>query len=320
MPTVPPGPMLGCEMMPPEAYANTVRRLSHASTRKGHDAMRDVPWPEGDETGIDPRDPRFCLAPDHPLAASAWYASLEPDQQARFGLEQVTQTLKYGISFESVLSQGLLEFARALPNRSPEYRYALHELIEESHHSMMFQEFIDRSGTDPVPFSGVDAFMDRQVPRLGRVFPELFFALVWSGEIFVDRDNRRTLRTPDVHPLLRRMIQIHVTEEARHLCFARRFLEQRLPDLSPVRRRIIAWMLPLSLADSARKMLQPAPHLVRRYGIPRATMRAAYGPGSDYRTEVQHVVEPIREVLAAHGMFGTSHAWHWRRRGLLPAT
>ncbi|MEM6989240.1 MAG: diiron oxygenase [Myxococcota bacterium] len=304
-------------MMATAQYAQSVRRLSHVSVHNGHDAFQDVPWPGPDEPALDPEDPRFALASSHPLAATAWYRSLSVPQQARFGLELTTQTLKYGISFESVLSQGLIEFARAQPNRSPEYRYALHELIEESQHSLMFQEFIDRSGTDPQPFGGFDAWLDRRVPWLGHGFPELLMSLVLAGEIFVDQDNRKMLRTADLHPLLRRIIQIHVTEEARHLCFARRLLEQRLPTLSPVRREIIAWVLPFSLADSAKKMLQPAPCLVTRFAIPPATLAEAFGPGSAHRAEIADVVEPVRALAAAHGMFRPRHERHWRRRGLL---
>src|SRR3989454_8600620 len=32
--------------------------------------------------------------------------------------------------------------------RSPEFRYVYHEVIEEAQHSLMFQEFVNRSGFD----------------------------------------------------------------------------------------------------------------------------------------------------------------------------
>ena len=308
----------GQTMKSNDEYARVVRRLNHASTKKGHDAFSDVPWPEDGE-GIEPHDPRFALAPDHPLEPTSWYRALPPDEQARFGLTLMMQTLKYGISFESVLSQGLLEYARTLPNGAPEFRYALHELIEESHHSLMFQELINRSGTDPRPFGGVDAFMDRRVPALGRLFPELFFGLVLAGELFIDRDNRRALRRRDLHPLFRRVIQIHVTEEARHLCFAREFLQHRLPELGPLRRKVIAWVLPYSLSDSAKKMLMPPRHVVQTFGIPKSAMREAFGPGSAYREDIRQAVEPVVALMQQHAMLGPAETNLWRRRGLLAA-
>ena len=53
--------------------------------------------------------------------------------------------MKIGLIFESVLKRGLLEFASTLPNGAPEFRYAYHEVIEEAQHSLMFQEFINRT-------------------------------------------------------------------------------------------------------------------------------------------------------------------------------
>lgn len=302
-------------MMAAAHYEQQVHRLSVASTNKGHQAFVDVAWP--DQARLDRDDPRFCLAPHDPLANTAWYRAMPESGRARFGLDRMSQTLKYGISFESILSQGLLEFARAQPNRSANYRYAMHELVEESHHSMMFQEFIDRSGSDPRPFAGIDAFVDRRVPGLGRWFPELFFGLVLAGEIFIDADNRRTLRAPNLHPLCRRVVQIHVTEEARHLCFARRYLEQTLPTLSWLRREAVASIVPLTMAESARKMLQPAPHLAREYGIPAATLRRAFGKGSTHRRQVATIAEPVRRLLADHGLMQPRHVRLWRRVGLL---
>ena len=56
--------------------------------------------------------------------------------------------MKTGLVFENILQRGLLEFAMTLPNDSTEFRYAYHEVIEEAQHTLMFQEFVNRSGLD----------------------------------------------------------------------------------------------------------------------------------------------------------------------------
>ena len=53
-----------------------------------------------------------------------------------------------------MLKRGLLEFASTLPNGAPEFRYAYHEIIEEAQHSLMFQEFVNRSGFDAAGAAG----------------------------------------------------------------------------------------------------------------------------------------------------------------------
>ena len=65
--------------------------------------------------------------------------------RARIGLHMIATFMKIGLQFESVLKRGLLEFALELPNGSPEFRYAYHEVIEEAQHSLMFQEFVNRT-------------------------------------------------------------------------------------------------------------------------------------------------------------------------------
>ena len=57
--------------------------------------------------------------------------------------------------------------------------------------------------------------------RLGRVFPKLFVVHVLAGEVPIDQTQRALLRKgAALHPLVRRIVRIHVTEEARHVCFA----------------------------------------------------------------------------------------------------
>ena len=46
------------------------------------------------------------------------------------------------------LIRGLMNYAFWVPNGSPEYRYCLHESVEECNHTMMFQEMVNRIGAD----------------------------------------------------------------------------------------------------------------------------------------------------------------------------
>src|SRR5678816_4149809 len=133
--------------------------------------------------------------------------------------------MKIGVEFESVLKRGLLEYAAKLPSGSREFRYVYHEVIEEAQHSLMFQEFVNRTGFDIKGLAWWQRIGARQVIRFARTFPELFFVFVLGGEDPIDHVQRSLLRSGrPVHPLLKRIMQIHVTEEARHLCFARHYL------------------------------------------------------------------------------------------------
>src|SRR5690348_14458972 len=112
-------------------YSALVARLSRQSVTKHFDAYGDIEW-DRPEMQIDPTDPRFELAADDPLGATPWYRSLDPDTRARLGLHVIVTNMKVGRQFEGVLKRGLLEYAARLPDGDPEFRYALHEVIEEA--------------------------------------------------------------------------------------------------------------------------------------------------------------------------------------------
>jgi hypothetical protein len=109
---------------------------------------------------------------------------------------------------------------------------------------------------------------------LARPFPELFMIFVLGGEDPIDHVQRQYLDRETVHPLLRRIMVIHTTEEARHLAFARAWLRQRVPELSPARRAALAAAAPVVLSVMARTMLRPSPRYQRLYGMPPEVARS----------------------------------------------
>lgn len=296
------------------SYDATLRQLSEMSVRKAHDPYRDIAW-DAPESRLDVRDPRLGLDPSHALAQTAWHQRLDAATRARFGAEFLAQTLKYAIGFEAVLSRGLLVFASTLGNRCPDFRYAMHEVVEESRHSQMFQELIDRIDADPQPIAALDRFFDDRIAMTARYFPELFFLAVLGGEIFIDRQNRDELRRPraEVHPLIRRVIQIHVTEEARHVCFAQSYLDKHLPGIGARKRAALKLLTPLVMVEPARMILQPSARLVKRFGIPSDALREAFGPRSVHQRFLEETVEPVRALSQAHGFYWPAA---WRRFGM----
>jgi P-aminobenzoate N-oxygenase AurF len=258
------------------AYRALIERLARQSVAKHYDAYLDIPW-DDPAYAIDPADPRWELTDDDPLGATAWYRALPPPERARFGMELIASFAKIGSQFENVLQRGLLEFAMRLPNGAPEYRYCMHEVIEEGQHSLMFQEFVNRTG---LAIPGLPRWIQvgaRAVVGLARRFPELFFLFVLGGEEPIDHVQRESLRTGQyAHPLIRRISQVHITEEARHLAFARAYLRHHVPRLGPVARMLLRVRTPILLGQMAALMMQPPPAMVRRYAIPRAVLREAY--------------------------------------------
>ncbi|HET6873547.1 MAG TPA: diiron oxygenase, partial [Acidimicrobiales bacterium] len=227
--------------------------------------------------------------------------------------------MKAGLQFENVLKRGLLEYAIELPNGSPEFRYAYHELIEEAQHALMFQEFVNRAGLPAGGLPRIGRIAMRWVVKLAHRFPELFFVFVLSGEDPIDHVQRRTLRSGDqIHPLLERIMRIHVTEEARHLSFARQLLRARVPRLPVLRRWWLTLHAPLILGVMSRIMMQVPPQMIREYHIPLAVVRDAYYRNPAHRAEVVESLAKVRRLLGELGLIVGPSRVLWRAFGLFP--
>jgi hypothetical protein len=294
-----------------ETYPELVARLSRLSVSKHYDAYGDVPW-DDPSYRIDQDDPRWEAGDDHPLGATDWYRSQPPQVRSRIGLHLVVCSMQTGVEFENILTRGLLGFAMTLPVGAPEFRYAYHEAIEESHHSLMFREFVTRARLDPGRRSALKRAGVPRIIRLAQRFPELFFLFVLGGEDPIDSVQRRLLRR-DVPPILRRLMQIHVTEEARHLCFAREYLRSRVPHLGPIRRQIMAIGAPLILGAMAREMLEPPAIVPKTYRIPRSVIRQAYQESALHRAQLRESLDKVRELCGELDLLTGMTRPIWRR-------
>jgi hypothetical protein len=99
----------------------------------------------------------------------------------------------------------------------------------------MFAEFIRRAGVPVYPLRLVDR---AQSWLLGHVLPaHLGYIGVLVAEGVLDAFQREIMADRTVHPIARRICQIHVTEEARHLAYAEEELRRRFDRLPRALRR-----------------------------------------------------------------------------------
>lgn len=297
------------------AFDALCERLSRQSVDKHFDAYADVDWDAPDHH-VDAGDPRWELIDFDPIATTEWFRALPIDVRARLGLQRIAMTMRTGWEFENVLQRGLLARAFWLPNGRPEFRYLHHEVIEESQHTMMFQELVNRAG---LPAPGMPAPVKRVAERFvvpaARRAPVLYFFFVLGGEEPIDYVQRRRLRAGIAQPLLERVIRIHVTEEARHRSFARHYLEQEIPRLHPLRRRTLAVAVPLLLGAMVRLMLDTPRSFRRLNAVPPGVVRAARRSPA-HRALRAGSVAGIRRLCAETGLLPFWARPLWRAMGI----
>ncbi len=297
-------------------FERLVARLSRQSVDKHYDAYADIAW-DDPAYAIDPDDPRWELSDTDPLGATAWYRSQPPTVRARIGLYRVASAMKIGLQFENILKRGLLEHAFVLDNRDPTFRYAYHEVIEEAHHGMMFQEFVNRAPFDLPGLPWIMRLGSDRIVKLGRRFPQLFFMFVLGGEDPIDHVQREALRGgEDLHPLLEVIMRHHVTEEARHLSFARNYLKREVPTLGWWRRQALAVATPVILGTMAQLMMRAPGDLVAAFEIPDEVVREAYGDNPEHARETVVSLRKVRRLSRQLGIVNPVSKVLWRRLGI----
>jgi hypothetical protein len=298
-------------------YDRKVKQLTALSEPGPYDAYEDVPW---DEPGyqVDPTDERFELFSFDPLRRTEWYQQLEPIERARVGLQRIAVNLRIGWEFENQLQVGLLARAMQMDNSNVAFRYIQHEIAEEAHHSMMFYEFVRRYAPEvsgaPVP-RRLRGLGGHTVQIGARRSPVLFFVSVLGGEVPIDHIQRMVLREESVHPLVERIMRIHVEEEARHVAYANQELRRLAPQLGAWQRHVAAMFIPLMLGVLARLMVFPSPWMRRHYGIPRRQIKQA-NRHPDSRQLLADSVKRIRTLCGELGLITGASKRLWKLAGI----
>ncbi|QBX57234.1 diiron oxygenase [Nocardioides seonyuensis] len=296
-----------------QEFHDNLRTLSEASVDQHFDAFADIDW-DNPDYAVDPTDPRWKLPREHVLGSHPWYLGLPEDEQVRIGLYLQANTTKVGLQFEQILISGLMNFARTLPNSSPEFRYATHEATEECHHTQMFQEFVNRTGADVAGGSVFFRRVSPVLPLFAGWLPFGFFIGVLAGEEPIDHMQKAVLRAgDDMHPLLKRIMQIHVAEEARHIGFAHQYLEHTAPHLGTAQRHVVAALTPVIMRWLCDEILKPSKRARRDIGLPDDVYREVYWEHPASQKVLRDLFGDVRMLAEKCGLMNPFSRWVWRR-------
>lgn len=295
-----------------QEYTDLLQTLSDGSVRRHFDPFADIDW-DAAEFVIDPNDSRWVLSAHDPLGAHPWYQALPRERQIEIGLWRQMNIMKVGLTFESILIRGMMQFAMKLPNGSPEFRYCLHEMTEECNHIQMFQELINRSGVD-VP--GMKTAYRRTSPLWGLIvarYPVPFFIGVLAGEEPIDHSQKALLReAPDLPEAMLRVISIHVAEEARHISFAHRFLRQHAAEQTRFQRAVTSLLFPMIMRLLAGMIMgQPRPSS-QRLGIPDNVIREVFWRSPKSRAILSGYFADVRMLADELGYLNPVASLVWR--------
>jgi hypothetical protein len=282
-------------------YYDTLRTLSEASVATHFQAFRDIAW-DDPEMEVRESDERFILTDADEVGRHPWYKALPRERQIEVGTYRYAQIAKVGRQFEQVLIAGVMHHLIRMENNNPEFRYAMHEVTEETHHIQMFQESVNRSGAD---VHGAAKGWTRIAPLVtsaGSWFPELFFVGILAGEEPIDHLQKSIMRAGGSHPLINRIMQIHIAEEARHIGFAHQYLEHHWPRLGPVRQKVLKALFPLVMRWLCDVIMVPSKADQRAMGIPPEVAREIWWDSPESRKLLRDLFGDVRMLADELGI------------------
>jgi P-aminobenzoate N-oxygenase AurF len=283
-------------------------RLLRSTAARAYDPDVDIDWSAPLAPGMEYLLPHRCS-----LYGTSLYDQLSPEQRNELGKHEAVSVASTGIFLEAVLMRMLARVAYTRDPMSQHVQYALAELGEETRHTIMFTKMIDRLGTPcyQPPWA---------IRRLGGLLSEIahgpsLWGAILIGEEVIDRFQREIVDDASIQPLIRMICRIHITEEARHVGFAR-------TELTASMARTPRYELPyhrLTLARTAlilsRTMINPRVYL--SVGLdPRVARRAALA-NPYHRETLRYGGEKLVSFLDDAGLIGHPGSYLWRRSFLV---
>lgn len=292
-------------------YVATIAMLSESSVRRRFDPYTDIDW-DAPDFAITAGDSRWVLPAVDPLGSHPWYQAQPVEKQIAIGMWRQANIAKVSLQFENVLVRGLMNYAFWAPNGSPEYRYCLHESIEECNHTLMFQELVNRIGAD-VP--GMPWWLRWSAPLItfyAGPMPNAFFFAVLAGEVPVDRMQTDLMQDPaSAHPIIESVIAIHLAEEARHISFAHEYLCKRVPQTWWTSRFWLSLYVPLIMRVLSQAVIVP-PRRCAAFDVPRSVRRDLFGGTAESRRTARDMFADIRMLCDELGLMNPAARLMWR--------
>lgn len=293
-------------------YVDMLNTLSEGSVRRNFNPYTDIDW-DAPEFAVTPGDERWILPATDPLGRHRWYQAQPVQKQIEIGMWRQANVAKVGLQFELILIRGLTNYAFWVPNGSPEYRYCLHETIEECNHTLMFQEMVNRIGADVPGMPRLLRWLAPAIPQVAGPLPVPFFFGVLAGEEPIDHTQKNVLREgKELHPIMERVMAIHVAEEARHISFAHEFLRKRLPRLSRRQRFLLSLNVPLIMRILCQAIIVPPRSFFKEFDIPREVRKELFFRSPESRQMLRDMFADVRALCYETNLMNPVAKLVWR--------
>lgn len=225
-----------------EVSHKTSEKLNKASTK-----ARMYPF---DDKVIDwsvPIDDEHLYLPEAHcfFYGSEFWDGLEQKDKSFLSRWQFTQMMRNAGLGEHLLNQGLFSILHHTPQYDPAWRFMLHEVAEECQHMAMFNNWV-RLNSEFRTFGLGGEHWGLPVSMIIPFIATKFTVLFWTGVMLFEVIGEEVLnaaakdKSGTIHPIVQNMAKAHKIEEARHIYFAKEWINTRWPKLNRVYKLLVS--------------------------------------------------------------------------------
>jgi P-aminobenzoate N-oxygenase AurF len=291
-----------------EPRERTGERLLRSTAALSYDPEVDIDWSAPLVEGKGYMLPHRCSLYGTPL-----WDRLSPAQRLELGKHEAASVAGFGIWLEMVLMRMLAKITYHGDPATRHVQYALAEMAEECRHSTMFARMIERLGTPVYRPSARVHWLGSMLPAIS-YGPALWGAIL-IGEEIPDRYQREMAGDESIQPLMRMVNRIHITEEARHIGFARAEFTRSIARLSKAEVPYHRILLGRVAYIVTRNLISP--DVYTSVGLnPRVAHDVAL-KNPHHRESLRYGGQKIVDFLGDAGMIGAPATALWRKSFLV---
>jgi hypothetical protein len=290
-------------------YNEALSGLCEGSARRNFNPFHDIDW-DSPEMAVFDDDPRWLA--DDAVSRHPWFQAQPRERQIEMGIWRKANITKISYQFECSLVSGLMRYSYAIDEHSPEHRYCLHECAEELNHILMFRELMVQLNRRVPGFPRWMRVSASTFALYARYIPPMFFFGVLAIEVPVDYIQRELLRDPkNTHPLMMKIMAIHVAEEARHISFADMYLRRYIPSMTRRWRFALSLYVPFIMRMVGRSIFSVNRDFFKEFGVPYAVRHDLRLHTRESRDEFAKTFSDVRALCVETGLMNPAARLMW---------
>lgn len=236
------------------------------------------------------------------LAGLDAFERLGEDRKRALSQHEFLNFIEAGIWLEAMFMERMSRVLRVRQADLSELKYRAHEIREESGHTLMFLELVERSGLSLSGTQWAPPLLDLFTRTIPVESVEFWLAAV-LGEEIPDQMNRYIRRHgAGVNTVILQLCGIHMKDEARHIAYARELVRSKAGGITNVRRRLGSAMMNHLLRQFIDTFYYPSAAIYERAGLyPGRRWRAAARTNPHRQRFLRELIDPGLRLLRPLG-------------------